>query len=210
MKILLTIFILIIPLSSYSTIRLTKTYDSSILNNLITKGQLSKISRLKIQKDQTFDISENGKYIGTIVPAEGYYNNIEPLCFIGWSSDNKNISDIKISIGRGFIETVTCLSLDAIGKIEVKGKTFIGFVYTVALRDRTSQNYFLLELDKEKQTTIDVSNIIDASNIIEKLQFHSEKKNIIDLRKYLEENTKIISDQKPLYYRAPDLELGTR
>ncbi|AYH49529.1 hypothetical protein B6N31_18695 [Dickeya fangzhongdai] len=186
MKALLTILILIIPLNSYSTIRLTQNDDSSILNNLITKGQLSKINRIKIQKGQTFDISENGKYIGTIVPAEGYYNNIEPLCFIGWSSDNKNISDIKISIGRGFFETVTCLSLDAIRKIEVKGKTFIGFVYTVALRDRTSQNYFLLELDKERKT------ITDVSNTIEKLQFYSEKKSIIDLKKYLEENPQAV------------------
>ncbi|WKV49685.1 hypothetical protein [Dickeya fangzhongdai] len=186
MKIMLAILILIIPLSSYSTIKLTKIHDNNILNNLIIKGQPSEISRIKIQKDQTFNISENGKYIGTIVPAEGYYNNIEPLCFIGWSSDNKNISDIKISIGRGFFETVTCLSLDAVGKIEVKGKTFIGFVYTVALRDRTSQNYFLLELDKERK------KITDVSNTIEKLQFYSEKKSIIDLKKYLKENPQAV------------------
>ncbi|MCL6404726.1 hypothetical protein EXT70_03350 [Dickeya dadantii] len=186
MKVLLAILTLIIPLSSYSTIKLTKINDSSILKKLIIKGQASDISRIKIQKDQTFDISEDGKYIGTIVPAEGYYNNIEPLCFIGWSSDNKNISDIKVSIGRGFFETVTCLSLDAVGKIEVKGKTFIGFVYTVALRDRTSQNYFLLELDKDRRT------ITDVSNIIEKLQFYSEKKSIIDLKKYLEENLQAV------------------
>ncbi|WP_430393553.1 hypothetical protein [Dickeya dianthicola] len=151
-------------------------FENSICLNLDTVGK----------KDQTFNISENGKYIGTIVPAEGYYNNIEPLCFIGWSSDNKNISDIKISIGRGFFETVTCLSLDAVGKIEVKGKTFIGFVYTVALRDRTSQNYFLLELDKDRKT------ITDVSNTIEKLQFYSEKKSIIDLKKHLEENLQAV------------------
>ncbi|WOA53141.1 hypothetical protein [Dickeya solani] len=186
MKILLKILILIISSRSYAAIQLDKTHDNSALQKLLIKNQPSDISRIKIQKDQTFDIRENGKYIGTIVPAEGYYNNIEPLCFIGWSSDNKNISDIKVSIGRGFFETVTCLSLDAVGKIEVKGKTFIGFVYTVALRDRTSQNYFLLELDKDRKT------ITDVSNIIEKLQFYSEKKSIVDLKKYLEENLQAV------------------
>ncbi|MGM3191450.1 hypothetical protein ACS25B_11090 [Dickeya dadantii subsp. dieffenbachiae] len=186
MKKVLILISIIISFSLHASIKLTKNITDNFEKNTAINSGSSDISRIKIQKDQTFDISEDGKYIGTIVPAEGYYNNIEPLCFIGWSSDNKNISDIKVSIGRGFFETVTCLSLDAVGKIEVKGKTFIGFVYTVALRDRTSQNYFLLELDKDRKT------ITDVSNIIEKLQFYSEKKSIIDLKKYLEENLQAV------------------
>ncbi|UUE09406.1 hypothetical protein NMX13_17395 [Dickeya zeae] len=188
MKIIFIVIMLAMPFSSYSTVTLTKSHDSDILSKLITRSQSSEITDVKIQKNHIFDISEDGRYLGTILPAEGYYNDIEPLCFIGWSSDRKDVSDIKISIGRGFFETVTCLSLDAVGKIEVKGRTFIGFVYTVALRDRTAQNYFLLELDKERKA------IIDVSNTIEKLQLYSEKKSIIDLRKYLKENQSSIPD----------------
>lgn len=179
---------LVMPFSSYSTVTLTKPHDSGILSKLITRSQLSEITDVKIQKNQTFDISEDGKYLGTLIPAEGYYRKYNPLCFIGWSIDKKEISNIVPSIGQGDFENSTCLSLDAVGKIDVRDKSFIGFVYTVGLRDRRAKNYFLIEIDKDKKT------ITDKSTIIDELQNNGEKKSITAIRKYLEENQSSIPD----------------
>ncbi|GAB7204462.1 hypothetical protein OS21_09510 [Dickeya oryzae] len=91
----------------------------------------------------------------------------------------KEISNIVPSIGQGDFENSTCLSLDAVGKIDVRDKTFIGFVYTVGLRDRRAKNYFLIEIDKENRILIDKSILIDS------LQNNGDKKSITMLRKYL-------------------------
>ncbi|WKV49687.1 hypothetical protein [Dickeya fangzhongdai] len=180
MKKLLTIIILSISLQSYASITLTPIDSSNLLSLVSIKTQPLGIGQIKIQKGQSFNIIENEEYIGTLIPAEGYYKKYNPMCFIGWSVDKKDISNIVQSIGQGDFENSICLNLDAVGKIEVREKTYIGFVYTVGLRDRRAKNYFVLELDKEKRI------IIDRSTIVDTLQNNGEKKSIAALRKYLE------------------------
>lgn len=68
------------------------------------KTQPLGIDQIKIDNGQSFDITENGKYLGTLIPAEGYYRKYNPLCFIGWSIDKKEISNIVQSIGQGDFE----------------------------------------------------------------------------------------------------------
>ncbi|ACT05455.1 hypothetical protein Dd1591_0573 [Dickeya chrysanthemi Ech1591] len=167
---------LLASIPSYASVNLIKSDDETLSSEIIKSGNDKEIIDISIQDNQQFDIIDDGKYIGTIIPARGFYNNDKPLCFIGWSTDKKTISKIIPSIGQGYFELSLCSKLDAIGKIEEKGRTFIGFVYTVGLRDRYAQNYFLIELDKEKRT------IEDKSQLIEKLQNNSDKKNIADLK----------------------------
>ncbi|MEI7186692.1 hypothetical protein [Dickeya dianthicola] len=83
-------------------------------------------------------------------------------------------------MGNGEFEFSQCEGLDALGKIESAGKTFIGFVYSVGLPDdRTEKNYFLLELDQYKIT------IADESKLVEALQNTNEIKSIAAIRKHL-------------------------
>lgn len=183
MKKILAIITLSISLQSHASITLTPIDSGNLLSQLSMKTQPLGIDQIKIDNGQSFDVTGNGKYLGTLIPAEGYYRKYNPLCFIGWSIDKKEISNIVPSIGQGDFENSTCLSLDAVGKIDVSDKTYIGFVYTVGLRDRRAKNYFLLELDKDKRT------IVDKSTVIDELQNNGEKKSITALRKHLE-NTK--------------------
>ncbi|UGA50456.1 MULTISPECIES: hypothetical protein [Dickeya] len=180
MKKLLVIMILSISLQAYASITLMPIDSNNLLSLVSLKSQLLEIDQIKTHKGQSFNIIENEEYIGTLIPAKGYYKKYNPMCFIGWSVDKKNISNIVQSIGQGDFENSICLNLDAVGKIEVREKTYIGFVYTVGLRDRRAKNYFVLELDKEKRTIIDKSTIVDT------LQNNGEKKSIAALRKYLE------------------------
>lgn len=180
MKKLLVIMILSISLQAYASITLMPIDSNNLLSLVSLKSQPLEIDQIKIHKGQSFNIIENEEYIGTLIPAKGYYKKYNPICFIGWSVDKKDISNIVQSIGQGDFENSICLNLDAVGKIEVREKTYIGFVYTVGLRDRRAKNYFVLELDKEKRTIIDKSTIVDT------LQNNGEKKSIATLRKYLE------------------------
>ncbi|ANE74857.1 hypothetical protein [Dickeya solani] len=168
---------LLVSLQAYASINLIKNEDKTLSSEVIKYGNKKGLVDIKPQSDQSFDIIDDGKYIGTIIPAKGFHKNYYPLCFIGWSTDKKTISKIILSIGQGYFELSLCSKLDAIGKIEEKGRTFIGFVYTVGLRDRYAQNYFLIELNREKRT------IEDKSQLIEKFQNDSEKKSIADLRR---------------------------
>ncbi|AJC67695.1 hypothetical protein [Dickeya zeae] len=180
MKKTLAIIALSMSLQVHASITLIPTDSRHLLLSLSVKTQSLDVEQIKIHESQSFDIIENGKYIGSLIPAEGYYKKYNPLCFIGWSTDKKEISNIVPSIGQGDFENSTCLSLDAVGKIDVRDKTFIGFVYTVGLRDRRAKNYFLIEVDKDKKT------ITDKSAIVDELQNNGEKKSIASLRKYLE------------------------
>ncbi|WP_038911981.1 hypothetical protein [Dickeya dadantii] len=177
MKKILTIITLSISLQAHASITLTPIDSSNLLLQLSIKTQPLGIDQIKIDNGQSFDITENGKYLGTLIPAEGYYRKYNPLCFIGWSIDKKEISNIVPSIGQGDFENSTCLSLDAVGKIDVRKKTYIGFVYTVGLRDRRAKNYFLIELDKDKITIADKNALVDS------LQNNSDEKSIAMLRK---------------------------
>ncbi|QIZ48493.1 hypothetical protein [Dickeya zeae] len=161
----------------YASVNLIKNNDKNLSNEIVKVGNKKGIIDISVQNEQKFDLIDNGEYIGTIIPARGFYKNYYPLCFIGWSTDKKTVSNIVSSIGQGYFELSLCSKLDAVGKIDEAGRTFIGFVYTVGLRDRYSQNYFLIELDKEKKT------IEDKSQLIEKFQNDSEKKSIADLKK---------------------------
>ncbi|MEI7346659.1 hypothetical protein [Dickeya chrysanthemi] len=174
--------IIILSLQAHASITLTPIDSSNLLLQLSIKTQPLGLDQIKIDNGQSFDITENGKYLGTLISAEGYYKKYNPLCFIGWSTDKKEISNIVPSIGQGDFENSTCLSLDAVGKIDVSDKTYIGFVYTVGLRDRRAKNYFLLELNKENRTIIDKSILIDS------LQNSGDNKSIAMLRKYLSQN----------------------
>ncbi|MCA7013494.1 hypothetical protein LF934_12690 [Dickeya dadantii] len=178
MKKILAIITLSMSLQAHASITLTPIDSSNLLSQVSMKAQPLGIDQIKIDNGQSFDITENGKYLGTLIPAEGYYRKYNPLCFIGWSIDKKEISNIVPSIGQGDFENSICLSFDAVGKIEVKEKTYIGFVYTVGLIDRRAKNYFLIELDKDKRTITDKSTLIDS------LQNNSDKKSISMLRKY--------------------------
>ncbi|ATZ95877.1 hypothetical protein [Dickeya fangzhongdai] len=168
---------LLASLQSKASISLVKNEDQALSNEVVKYGNARGVVDIKSQSEQSFDIIEDGKYIGTIVPAKGFHKNYYPLCFIGWSTDKKTISDIVPSIGQGSFELSLCSTLDGVGKIEEKERTFIGFVYTVGLRDRYAQNYFLIELNKGNKT------IEDKSQLIERFQNDSEKKSIADLRK---------------------------
>ncbi|WP_407321845.1 hypothetical protein [Dickeya ananatis] len=179
MKKTLAIIALSMSLQVHASITLIPTDSRHLLLALSVKTQSLDVEQIKIHDSQSFDIIENGKYIGSLIPAEGYYKKYNSLCFIGWSTDKKEISNIIPSIGQGDFENSTCLSLDAVGKIDVRDKTFIGFVYTVGLRDRRAKNYFLIELNKENRTIIDKSILIDS------LQNNGNKKSITMLRKYL-------------------------
>ncbi|GAB7195102.1 hypothetical protein [Dickeya oryzae] len=179
MKKTLAIIALSMSLQVHASITLIPTDSRHLLLSLSVKTQSLDVEQIKIHESQSFDIIENGKYIGSLIPAEGYYKKYNPLCFIGWSTDKKEISNIVPSIGQGDFENSTCLSLDAVGKIDVRDKTFIGFVYTVGLRDRRAKNYFLIEIDKENRILIDKSILIDS------LQNNGDKKSITMLRKYL-------------------------
>ncbi|WP_226067530.1 hypothetical protein [Dickeya zeae] len=167
---------LLVSIPSYASVSLTKNDDKTLSSEVIKSGNNKGIIDINIQEHQQFDITDDGKYIGTIIPARGFYKNYYPLCFIGWSTDKKTVSDIVSSIGQGYFELSLCSKLDAVGKIDEAGRTFIGFVYTVGLRDRYSQNYFLIELDKYKRI------IEDKSQLIEKFQNDSKKKSIADLK----------------------------
>ncbi|MCO7253694.1 hypothetical protein KSI86_05910 [Dickeya oryzae] len=180
MKLPLTYLIILLSFQSYASINLKKPEPIDFSRQLTEKATPLEISDISIEKNQVFEIERDGIYIGTLIPAEGYYKKYNPLCFIGWSTDKKEISNIVPSIGQGDFENSTCLSLDAVGKIDVRDKTFIGFVYTVGLRDRRAKNYFLIEIDKDKKT------ITDKSTIVDELQNNGEKKSIASLRKYLE------------------------
>ncbi|MGM3160733.1 hypothetical protein ACS25C_08100 [Dickeya undicola] len=182
MKKILISIILSASLQAHASIMLAPMDGNHLLSQSATKIQHLGIDQIKIHKGQSFNIIENEEYIGTLIPAEGYYNKYNPLCFIGWSIDKKEISNIIQSIGQDDFENSICLSLDAVGKIEVKEKTYIGFVYTVGLRNRRAKNYFLLELDKDKKTIIDKSTLVDS------LQNNGDKKSIAMLRKYLSQN----------------------
>ncbi|MGM3191447.1 hypothetical protein ACS25B_11075 [Dickeya dadantii subsp. dieffenbachiae] len=182
MKKILAIITLSMSLQAHASITLTPIDSSNLLSQVSMKTQPLGIDQIKIDNGQSFDITENGKYLGTLIPAEGYYRKYNPLCFISWSIDKKEISNIVPSIGQGDFENSICLSLDAVGKIEVKEKTYIGFVYTVGLRDRRAKNYFLIELDKDKKTIADKSTLVDS------LQNNSDEKSIAILRKYFSQN----------------------
>ncbi|QYM93553.1 hypothetical protein [Dickeya zeae] len=180
MKKILLLIMLTVSLQSHAAISLVKNSDASLMKTTIEDANKRGIVDIKIQEEQAFDVNENNNNIGTIIPGKGFYKNYYPVCFISWSTDKKTISNIVLSMGNGDFEFSQCENLDAVGKIESAGKTFIGFVYSVGLPDdRTEKNYFLLEIDKNKKT------IIDKSNIVEDLQNTDEIKSITAIRKHL-------------------------
>ncbi|WP_219951912.1 hypothetical protein [Dickeya zeae] len=180
MKKTLLLIMLTVSLQSHAAISLVKNNDTSLMKTTIEDANKRGIVDIKIQEEQAFYVNENNNNIGTIIPGKGFYKNYYPVCFISWSTDKKTISNIVLSMGNGDFEFSQCENLDAVGKIESAGKTFIGFVYSVGLPDdRTEKNYFLLEIDKNKKT------IIDKSNIVEDLQNTDEIKSITAIRKHL-------------------------
>ncbi|MBP2848498.1 hypothetical protein [Dickeya oryzae] len=180
MKKTLLLIMLTVSLQSHAAISLVKNNDASLMKTTIEDANKRGIVDIKIQEEQAFDVNENNNNIGTIIPGKGFYKNYYPVCFISWSTDKKTISNIVLSMGNGDFEFSQCENLDAVGKIESAGKTFIGFVYSVGLPDdRTEKNYFLLEIDKNKKTITDKSNIVDA------LQNTDEIKSITAIRKHL-------------------------
>ncbi|MEM0671731.1 hypothetical protein AAHA48_00860 [Dickeya oryzae] len=180
MKKTLLLIMLTVSLQSHAAISLVKNNDASLMKTTIEDANKRGIVDIKIQEEQSFDVNENNSNIGTIIPGKGFYKNYYPVCFISWSTDKKTISNIVLSMGNGDFEFSQCENLDAVGKIESAGKTFIGFVYSVGLPDdRTEKNYFLLEIDKNKKTITDKSNIVDA------LQNTDEIKSITAIRKHL-------------------------
>ncbi|UUE09405.1 hypothetical protein NMX13_17390 [Dickeya zeae] len=180
MRVIPIVLIITISWQSHAAISLVKNNDASLMKTTIEDANKRGIVDIKIQEEQAFDVNENNNNIGTIIPGKGFYKNYYPVCFISWSTDKKTISNIVLSMGNGNFEFSQCENLDAVGKIESAGKTLIGFVYSVGLPDdRTEKNYFLLEIDKNKKTITDKSNIVDA------LQNTDEIKSITAIRKYL-------------------------
>ncbi|GAB7204461.1 hypothetical protein OS21_09500 [Dickeya oryzae] len=89
MKKTLAIIALSMSLQVHASITLIPTDSRHLLLSLSVKTQSLDVEQIKIHESQSFDIIENGKYIGSLIPAEGYYKKYNPLCFIGWSTDKK-------------------------------------------------------------------------------------------------------------------------
>ncbi|MEI7347433.1 hypothetical protein [Dickeya chrysanthemi] len=188
MKKILLLIILTVSLQSYASINLVKSSEDLLIKKTIEDANQRGIIDIKIQEEQIFDINENNKNIGTIIPGKGFYKNYYPVCFISWSTDKKTISNIVLSMGSGDFEFSQCETLDALGKIESAGKVFIGFVYSVGLPDdRTEQNYFLLTLDQDRRA------IVDKSKLVEPLQNTNERKSISAIRRHLK---KVMEDKE--------------
>ncbi|NAT77743.1 hypothetical protein HKX68_15585 [Dickeya dadantii] len=188
MRAISMIFFMVISLQSYASINLIKNNEDSLIKQAIEDANKRGIVDIKIQEEQVFDINENNKNVGTIIPGKGFYKNYHPVCFISWSTDKKTISNIVFSMGNGDFEFSQCETLDALGKIESAGKIFIGFVYSVGLPDdRTEQNYFLLALDQDRRA------IVDKSKLVEPLQNTNERKSISAIRRHLK---KVMEDKE--------------
>ncbi len=144
---------------------------------IITEAEHHGLSRIELDKSQTFTVLNNGKVLGSLIQGKGWIREVQPVCFIGWSKDGKKIDQFMPTIGQGDWETVGCHKVDSVGLISKKNddNAKLSVIYTIEAADHYGNDYYVIGFNKENDIYYDAGTT-------EKFQ-NSYLKTIADLRK---------------------------
>lgn len=148
-------------------------YEKSILS----KAEQNGLSRVELDKNQTFNVVEDGRFLGTLIQGKGWVREVHPVCFIGWSKDGKNIDQFIPTIGQGDWETVGCHKVDSVGVISKKdnANARIAVIYTIEASDHYGNDYYVMGFKND-------DGIYYDNDVTENFQ-NSSLKTISELRK---------------------------
>ncbi|WP_150105791.1 hypothetical protein [Pantoea sp. At-9b] len=172
--------ILLLLLSSHfasASVSLLQPKSLAYQKNIIAEAEHSGLSRVELDKSQTFDVVKDGKLQGTLIQGKGWVREVQPVCFIGWSKDGENINQFIQTIGQGDWETVGCHKVDSVGFISKKDdeNEKIAVIYTIEAPDHYGTDYYVMGLKAGDGVYYDNSTT-------EKFQ-NSSLKTIAELRK---------------------------
>jgi hypothetical protein len=172
--------LLVLLLSShFANASLSLSQPKSLVyeKNILSKAEQNGLSRVELDKNQTFNVIEDGRFLGTLIQGKGWVRQVQPVCFIGWSEDGKNITQFIPTIGQGDWETVGCHKVDSVGFISKKDdvNTRIAVIYTIEAPDHYGNDYYVMGFKNDGSVYYD-------NNVTEKFQ-NSSLKTISELRK---------------------------
>lgn len=135
-----------------------KTSGAPAVSNAITeKAEGNGLSNVELDSKQTFDVVSDGSKLGTLVQGRGWMRDIHPICFVAWSTNNKDVDFFKTTIGVDDWETADCDKIDAVGLISKpeESDTKIAVVYSVDTRGQASHNYVIFGLRNKNELFYD-------------------------------------------------------
>lgn len=144
-----------------------KNSDITAVSNAITlKAEANGLSNVELDSKQTFDVVRGGSKLGTLVQGRGWKRDIHPVCFVAWSTNNKDVDLFKTTIGVDDWETADCDKIDAVGLISKpeESETKIAVVYSVDTRGQASHHYVIFGLRNKNELFYDSRITVSFEN----------------------------------------------
>lgn len=160
-----------------ASVSLSQPKSPAYEQGILAKATQYGLSRVELDKNQTFDVVKDGRFLGTLIQGKGWVREVQPVCFIGWSKDGKNVDQFIPTIGQGDWETVGCYKIDSVGFISNKNDINIrvAVIYTVEAPDHYGNDYYVMGFKSDDSVYYD-------NDVTEKFQ-NSSLKTISELRK---------------------------
>lgn len=160
-----------------ASVSLSQPKSTEFDKAIITEAEHHGLSRIELDKSQTFTVLNNGKVLGTLIQGKGWVREVQPVCFVGWSKDGKKIDQFMPTIGQGDWETVGCHKVESVGLISKKDdeNAKLAVIYTIEASDHYGNDYYVVGFNKSDDIFYDASTT-------EKFQ-NSYLKTMADLRK---------------------------
>jgi hypothetical protein len=146
----LMVSLLLISCPALSQISLKHENSSVFKGTVISDAEHYGLINVEVDNDQSFTIVSDGKVLGAIIQGKGWLRETQPVCFIGWSGENKKIDKFIPTIGQGDWETVGCHKIESVGLISKKDdeNARVAIIYTVELSRRFGTDYYILSINK--------------------------------------------------------------
>lgn len=131
-----------------AAVTLTQSKLSEYNDDIKAEATSNGLSRVELDKRQTFDVIKDGKTLGTLIQGKGWVREVQPVCFIGWSKDGEKINHFIQTIGQGDWETVGCHKVSSVGIISKNDDpdTKIAVIYRVEIMGGYSDAYYIFGL----------------------------------------------------------------
>ena len=146
---LLTLLLLLVSYPALSKVSLKHGDSLALKKILIAEAEHYGLGKVEINNNQSFLIVSNGRVLGTLIQGKGWLRETQPVCFIGWSKDNKKIDSFIPTVGQGVWEPVGCPTIDSVGLISKKDDDYakIAVIYTIELSGRYGNDYYILSIN---------------------------------------------------------------
>ncbi|MEW5290792.1 hypothetical protein ABW286_16680 [Erwinia papayae] len=169
MKVIKIAFALMCSVSSafaFAGVSLNAAGSAAGYTALTAKAVEAGLANVKIDSQQTFDVIEEGKKLGTLVQGKGWVRDVHPVCFVAWITNNQHISYYMETIGVGDWETADCDDVESVGFISKPqdSEKRIAVIYSVDTQGQTANNYVIFGLKNKNEIFYDEKTTVRFQN----------------------------------------------